>query len=70
MTHFSREPKKSNLQGYVKGLLTLVYFLFLLYVFFFSIELMSSAFKMAGRGFAEQLINMVSNPVAGMLLGF
>ncbi len=70
MSDFSREPKKTRLQGWVKPLLTLVYFLFLLYVFFFSIELMSSAFKMAGRGFAEQLINMVSNPVAGMLLGF
>ena len=30
-----------------------VYFLFLLYLFFFSIELMSTAFKMGGRGFAE-----------------
>ena len=31
-----------------------VYFLALLYLFFFSIELMSAAFKMGGRGFAEQ----------------
>lgn len=31
---------------------------------------MSSAFKMAGRGFAEHLIEMVSDPVAGLLLGF
>jgi len=47
-----------------------VYFLALLYFFFVSIELMSSAFKMAGHGFAEQLIHTVSNPVAGLLLGF
>lgn len=50
--------------------LRVVYFLFLLYVFFCSIELMSSAFKMAGQGFAEQLISTVSDPIAGLLLGF
>ncbi len=47
-----------------------VYFLFLLYLFFFSIELMSAAFKMGGRGFAEQLLNTASDPVAGLLIGF
>lgn len=31
---------------------------------------MSTAFKLAGRGFAERLIYMVSDPVAGLLLGF
>lgn len=51
-------------------LLTTVYFLLLLYFFFFSIELMSTAFKLAGQGFAERLIHMVSDPVAGLLLGF
>ncbi len=50
--------------------LRVVYFLLLLYLFFFSIDLMSSAFKMAGRGFAEQLINTVSDPVAGLIIGF
>jgi len=47
-----------------------VYFLALLYLFFFSIELMSAAFKMGGRGFAEQLLNTASNPVAGLIIGF
>jgi sodium-dependent phosphate cotransporter len=51
-------------------LLRVIYFLLLLYLFFTSIELMSTAFKMAGRGFAEQLINTVSDPVAGLFLGF
>lgn len=31
---------------------------------------MSSAFKLAGQGFAEQLIATVSDPIAGLLLGF
>ena len=48
-----------------------VYFLALLYLFFFSIELMSAAFQMGGRGFAEQwLSNNASNPVAGLIIGF
>lgn len=61
---------RRRIPGPLKAFLTLAYFLFLLYIFFFSIELMSSAFRMAGRGFAEQLINTVSDPVAGLLLGF
>ena len=47
-----------------------VYFLALLYLFFFSIELMSTAFRMGGRGFAEQLLNTASDPVAGLFIGF
>jgi sodium-dependent phosphate cotransporter len=70
VTDSPKGQKASRLLGFLKALLPLVYFLVLLYIFFFSIELMSSAFKMAGRGFAEQLINMVSDPVAGLLLGF
>ena len=47
-----------------------VYFLVLLYLFFFSIELMSTAFRMGGSGFAEQLLNTASDPVAGLFIGF
>ncbi len=57
-------------RGWVIVLARAVYFLLLLYLFFSSIELMSTAFRMAGRGFAESLINTVSNPLAGLLLGF
>ena len=72
------EPLNTNLGltrsreagSWLPTLLRVVYFLFLLYLFFTSIELMSTAFKMAGSGFAEQLINTVSDPVAGLLLGF
>jgi len=47
-----------------------VYFFFLLYLFFFSIDLMSTAFRMGGRGFAEQLLNTAADPVAGLIIGF
>ena len=50
--------------------LRVVYFLGLLYLFFSSIELMSAAFKLGGRGLAEQLLNTASDPIAGLLIGF
>lgn len=56
--------------SWLPALARALYFLLLLYLFFFSIELMSQAFKMAGRGFAEQLINTASDPLAGLILGF
>jgi len=52
------------------GILKVVYFLLLLYLFFASIDLMSAAFKMAGRGFAEQLVSTASDPLAGLIIGF
>ena len=61
-----REPERKALPGIVK----VVYFLLLLYLFFFSIDLMSAAFKMAGRGFAEQLVSTASDPLAGLIIGF
>ena len=48
----------------------IVYFLFLLVLFFTSIELMGTAFKMSGAGLADQLLNTASNPVAGLFIGF
>jgi sodium-dependent phosphate cotransporter len=53
-----------------RTILKVLFFLAMLYLFFFSIELMSTAFKMAGRGFAETLIETVSDPIAGLVLGF
>ena len=47
-----------------------IYFLLLLLLFFVSIELMGTAFEMFGGGFADQLLSMASNPVAGLFIGF
>jgi len=48
-----------------------IYFLFLLLLFFVSIELMGTAFEMfGGRGLADQLLSFASNPVSGLLIGF
>ncbi|MBN1827389.1 MAG: Na/Pi symporter [Candidatus Eisenbacteria bacterium] len=50
-------------------LFDILFFLVFLYLFLFSIDLLSASFKLAGKGFAEQLIRMASNPVAGLLMG-
>ncbi len=47
-----------------------VYFLALLYLFFSSIELMSTAFRLGGEGLAGQLLNTASDPLAGLFIGF
>lgn len=51
-------------------ILRLLAFLVALYLFLFSIDLMSSAFKLMGAGFASQILRTASNPVAGLFLGF
>ncbi len=49
--------------------LQLVPLLALLYCFFVGLDLMGLAFKLFGKGFAEQLIATTSNPVIGLLVG-
>jgi sodium-dependent phosphate cotransporter len=62
-------PGRSR-RGRLLTVAQVVYFLVLLYLFFFSIDLMSAAFKAAGRGFAEQLIGTAADPLAGLIIGF
>ncbi len=40
-----------------------------LYLFLVSIELMSTAFKLAGKGLAERLLLLTSDPLAGLIVG-
>ena len=52
--------------------LTLLYvllFIIFLYLFLLSIQLMGSAFKFFGKGFAEQLLATTSNPFNGLFIG-
>ncbi|MCD6117308.1 Na/Pi symporter [bacterium] len=46
-----------------------VLFLFFLYLFFVSIEMMSTAFKLFGHGFAQKLMTTTANPIVGLLIG-
>jgi len=53
----------------INSVFSLILFLCVLYVFFVSIELMSGAFKLFGKGFAQQLMGSTSNPVVGLMIG-
>ena len=52
-----------------KPLLQVVGLLFVLLLFFVSLELMGSSFKLMGRGFAETLLQTTSNPFVGLFIG-
>ena len=52
-----------------RPILRAIAFFAVLYLFFVSIDLMSSAFKLAGSGFANTLLQTVSDPLAGLILG-
>ena len=46
------------------------FFLLSLYTFLTSIDLMSVAFKLAGKAFAEGLLHTTSDPLAALIIGF
>ena len=62
----SSKYKKSSTFLTIFRLLQL--FLFL-YLFLFSIDLMGTALKLFGKGFAETLISTTSNPMVGLFIG-
>ena len=61
--------ENSRSSGRYQLLKNLLFFVFFLYLFFISIELMGAAFKGFGKGFAERLISTTSNPFAGLFIG-
>lgn len=40
-----------------------------LYLFFFSLELMGASFKLMGKGFAKKMLETTSNPLVGLFTG-
>ena len=44
-------------------------FVAVLYLFFLCIELMGSSFKLLGKGFAQNLLQVTDNPFVGLLIG-
>ena len=50
-------------------LFNLIFLLCFLYLFLFSLELMGTALKMFGKGFAETLIATTTNPLVGLFIG-
>lgn len=70
MTEAPRERARAHWLGNLPAIVTVLYFLLLLYLFFASIELMSEAFKLVGTGFAETLVATAADPLAGLIIGF
>jgi sodium-dependent phosphate cotransporter len=56
---------KKVLQPFLKALLIIA----ILYLFLLSIKLLGHSFSSFGRGFAETLINMTTNPFSGLIIG-
>ncbi len=50
-------------------LLNILFLAGLLYIFLLAIAMFGGAFKMAGKGFSEQLIATTTNPVIGLMIG-
>lgn len=59
----------SRSSGMYQLLKNLLFFLFFLYLFFVSIELMGTVFEGLGEGFAKRLISTTSNPLVGLFIG-
>ncbi|UCG50998.1 MAG: Na/Pi symporter [Candidatus Latescibacterota bacterium] len=57
--------RRVNPTPFVRLLLLLI----LLYAFFVSISLLGASFKFFGKGFAERLLTMTSNPFTGLFIG-
>ena len=56
-------------RSWQQTLLYALLFVLFLYLFLLSIQLMGSAFKYFGKGFAEQLLTTTSNPFNGLFIG-
>lgn len=54
---------------YFAGALRFLTVLLMLYTFLLSINLLGSAFKLFGSGFAENIIGMTTNPFVGLVVG-
>jgi len=49
--------------------LKIVALLIVLYVFFFSLDLMGASFKLMGKGFAQKMLAATKNPLVGLFTG-
>ncbi len=71
MTEVPTAPARWKVHARSNGLLLarLAGVLLLLYLFIISIHLLGDSFKMAGKGFAAQVLSVTDNPLVGLLIG-
>lgn len=65
----AREELEASDNSPLKTVLLILALLTVLYLFFTSIGMMGSSFKLFGKGFSQNLFNLVSNPFNGLLIG-
>jgi len=60
---------KQNIQKYSKSILKILALIGLIYLFLLSVTLIGEVFKMMGKGTAETIMQTVSNPILGLVVG-
>ncbi|MBL7066414.1 MAG: Na/Pi symporter [Candidatus Marinimicrobia bacterium] len=60
---------QDNFRKYSPNILKILALLGLIYLFLLSVTLIGSSFKMMGKGVAEAVIQTVSNPILGLVVG-
>ncbi|GAB4173115.1 MAG: Na/Pi symporter [Calditrichia bacterium] len=63
------ESGKSRQLEILEFILKIVALLFVLFLFFYSLDLMGASFKLLGKGVAKKLLETTSNPFAGLFIG-
>ena len=61
--------KENHFEKYLQISLKIIGLIIVLYLFLLSIQLMGASFKMFGKGMAESLMTMTSNPFVGLFIG-
>lgn len=64
-----KENAKSQENSLLYGILKAIALLAVLYLFFYSLELMGISFKHLGKEVAQKLLSTTSNPFSGLLIG-
>ena len=59
----------SNKQQMLYTILKIIGLFAVLYLFFFSLQLMGASFKLMGKGLAEKILTATSNPFVGLFAG-
>ncbi|MBC8182289.1 Na/Pi symporter [candidate division KSB1 bacterium] len=67
--NFLSQYRDRKIYTFGELLLRILSLIALLYIFMLSITMMGSAFKLFGKGFANQLIATTSNPFVGLVIG-
>ncbi len=66
---YLRKTEKRTFRNIAIRIGQVILLFLLLYIFILSISLLGGAFKLFGKGFAEQLLKTTANPLVGLVIG-